>query len=142
MSESKLVEHTGYIEEVKSGQVKVRIIHESACASCHAKGACTASDMKEKIIDVSAIGFFDLFVGQKVIIQGQKSLGLKASFLAYILPFILVFITLFLTYSFTQSEGIAGISSLFVLVPYFLIIKLSTSKLEKTFVFTIKETLE
>ena len=142
MSEFKLVEHTGYIEEVNSGSVKVRIIHESACASCHAQGACTASDMKEKIIDVSSIGFFDLAVGQQVIIQGQKSLGLKASFLAYILPFILVFITLFLTYELTQSEGIAGLTSLAILVPYFLIIKFFTSKLQKTFVFTIKEILE
>ncbi|TLX75265.1 Fis family transcriptional regulator [Labilibacter sediminis] len=142
MSEFKLIEHTGYIQEVNSGYVKVCIIHESACASCHAKEACTASDMKEKIIDVSSIGFFDLAVGQKVIIQGQKSLGLKASFLAYILPFILVFITLFATYGLTQSEGIAGLVSLAILIPYFLVIKLFTSKLQKTFVFTIKKVIE
>lgn len=142
MSEFKFIEHTGYIEEVISGQVKVRILSESACASCHAQGACTASDMKEKIIDVNSNGFFDLVVGKKVIIQGQKSLGLKASLLAYIIPFILVFITLFLTYGLTQSEGIAGLLSLAILVPYFLIIKFFTSKLEKTFVFTIKEILE
>ncbi len=142
MSEFSLVEHTGYIEEVKSGQVKVCIINESACASCHAKGACTASDMKEKVIDVTSIGFHDLKVGQKVIIQGKKSLGLKASFLAYILPFILVFVTLFISFWLTQSEGISGLISLAILVPYFFILKLYTSKLQKTFTFSIKKVIE
>jgi len=142
MSELKFVEHTGYIEEVKSGQVKVCIVSESACASCHAKGACTASDMKEKSIDVSTIGFNDLTVGQKVVIRGQKSLGLKASLIAYIYPFVFVFITLFVTFAFTQSEGIAGIASLLVLVPYFLVVKMFTPKLKKTFVFTIKKVID
>ncbi len=139
MAEVKFVEHTGYIEEVRSNQAKVRIISESACASCHAKGACTASDMKEKSIDVSTYGATNLVVGQQVIIQGQKSLGLKASLIAYIYPFLLVFITLFLTFSITQSEGISGIASLAILLPYFLVVKFYTPKLEKTFVFTIKK---
>ncbi|MGQ1784737.1 MULTISPECIES: SoxR reducing system RseC family protein [unclassified Saccharicrinis] len=139
MTELKFVEHTGYVEEVNSGQVKVRIISESACASCHAKGACTASDMKEKIIDVNTYGVGNLAVGQQVVIKGQKSLGLKASLIAYIFPFILVFITLFVVYGITKNEGIAGIASLVVLVPYFIGVKMYTPKLEKTFVFTIKK---
>jgi len=142
MSDFSLVEHTGYIIEVKPQQVKVRILSESACASCHAQGACTASDMKEKDIDVSSLGFFDLKEGQRVVIQGQKSLGLQASFLAYILPFILVFITLFATFYLTNSEGIAGIISLLILVPYYIIIKFFTSSLQKKFSFSIKEVLE
>ena len=84
MSELNFVEHTGYIEAVEQSQIKVRILSESACASCHAKGACTAADMQEKIIDVNPFGFSNLTVGKRVIIQGQKSLGLKASLIAYI----------------------------------------------------------
>ncbi|GAF04741.1 SoxR reducing system RseC family protein [Saccharicrinis fermentans] len=139
MTKLKFVEHTGYVESFNSDQVKVRILSESACASCHAKGACTASDMKEKVIDVSTYGVDHLAVGQQVVIRGQKSLGLKASLIAYIFPFILVFITLFVVHGITKSEGIAGIASLAVLVPYFIGVKLYTPKLEKTFVFTIKE---
>ena len=142
MSQVKFIEHTGYIEAVDSSQIKVRILSESACASCHAKGACTASDMKEKTIDVSTYGFTNLAIGQKVIIQGQKSLGLKASLIAYILPFLLVFITLFLVFGITNSEGIAGLASLAILIPYYLAVKLYTPKLKKTFVFTIKEVIK
>ena len=139
MTKLKFVEHTGYVESFNSDRVKVRILSESACASCHAKGACTAADMKEKVIDVSTYGVDHLAVGQQVVIRGQKSLGLKASLIAYIFPFILVFITLFTVHGITQSEGIAGVVSLAVLVPYFIGVKLYSPKLEKTFVFTIKE---
>jgi sigma-E factor negative regulatory protein RseC len=142
MSEFSLVEHTGYIEKVLSGHIQVRIINESACASCHAKGACNASDMKEKIIDVDAVGYFDLKPGQKVIIQGQKHLGLKASFLAYILPFIMVFTTLFCCYSITHNEVTSGLASLAILIPYFLVIKVFSKKLQKTFSFRLKEILK
>ena len=142
MSENKFVEHTGYIEEVNSDGAIVRILSESACASCHAKGTCTASDMKEKTIDANAFGVKNLSVGKKVIIRGQKALGLKASLIAYILPFFLVFITLFIVYGITKNEGIAGISSLVILVPYFLGVKMYTPKLKNTFVFTIKEVID
>ncbi|SMO34632.1 positive regulator of sigma(E), RseC/MucC [Saccharicrinis carchari] len=142
MSKLNFVEHTGYIEAIDKSQVKVRILSESACASCHAKGACNAADMKEKTIDVSPFGFNNLSVGKKVIIQGQKSLGLKASLIAYIYPFALVFITLFVVYGITKSEGIAGIASLAILIPYFFVVKMYTPMLKKTFVFTIKEIIE
>lgn len=139
MSGVSLVEHTGYIEEVNSNQVKVRITSESACASCHAKGACTAADLKEKTIDAYSSKPEGLLAGQKVTIQGRKSLGLKASLLAYIYPFLLVFVVLFVTHSLTNNEGIAGVASLVALIPYYIIIKMITPKLKKTFTFTIKE---
>ncbi|MCW3786044.1 SoxR reducing system RseC family protein [Plebeiibacterium sediminum] len=139
MSEVRLVEHTGYVEEINSNQVKVRIISESACASCHAKGACTAADMKEKLVDVYTNQSSLYKPGQKVTIQGEKSLGLKASLLAYIFPFILVFVVLFVSYGLTKSEGIAGITSLIILIPYFIVIKYISPQLQKTFTFKIKE---
>ncbi len=139
MSEVRLVEHTGYVEEVNLNQVKVRIISESACASCHAKGACTAADMKEKVIDIFTNQSSDFKPGQKVTIQGEKSLGLRASLLAYIFPFIIVFVVLFISYAITKNEGIAGMISLAMLVPYFLVIKYISPRLQKTFTFKIKE---
>jgi len=139
MSEVRLVEHTGYVEEVSLNQVKVRIISESACASCHAKGACTAADMKEKVIDIYTNNSSDFKPGQKVTIQGEKSLGLKASLLAYIFPFIIVFVVLFITYGLTKNEGLSGLISLVMLVPYFLVLKYISPRLKNTFTFRIKE---
>lgn len=141
-SQNKVVEHSGVVEEVLSKIIKVRIVHESACASCHAKGACNASDMQEKIIDVYPLDIKSVKIGSNVIIQGQQSLGLKAAFIAYILPFILVAITLFVSYALTKDEAISGIASLVVLVPYFLLIKYLSPRLQKSFVFTLKQIIE
>ncbi len=142
MSETGLVEHRGYIIKVGANQVTVRIVSESACASCHAKGACTASDKEEKDIDVSSIGFNDLKEGQLVILQGKKSLGLKAAAYAYIIPFFIVFITLFASYGISQNEAFSGIASLVILIPYYIVLKYLTPKLQKTFTFTLRKIIE
>ncbi len=142
MAQIELVEHTGYIIKVGMNQVTVRILSESACASCHAKGACTAADKEEKDIDVNTTGFTNLKIGQQVVLQGKKSLGLKASVYAYILPFFIVVITLFFCYAITKNEGLSGIISLLILVPYYLILKYYTPKLKKAFTFTLKKVIE
>ncbi len=142
MTKVRFIEHEGHIEEVNADNVKVKILSESACASCHAKGACTASDSKEKSIDVYHLGFTNLKIGQKVIIQGQKSLGLKAALLAYIVPLVLVVTTLFTTIAITNNEALAGILAIVVLVPYYFILKKITPKLKNTFVFTLKKIID
>ncbi len=142
MAETELVEHKGYITKVGTNQATVRIVSESACASCHAKGACTAADKEEKDIDVYTAGFSDLKIGQLVVLQGNKSLGLKASLYAYILPFFLVIITLFTCYGITKNEGLSGVISLLILVPYFLVLKHFTPKFKKTFTFTLKKIIQ
>ncbi|MDB4334950.1 SoxR reducing system RseC family protein [bacterium] len=141
MTKAIHIEHEGLVQQVLTNEVKVCITSQSACASCHSKDACTASDSAEKIIDVISTGFDNLQVGQKVIIQGQKSLGLKASLLAYIYPFFLVLATLVLVYYISDNEGWAGIVSLAILAPYYAMIKMITPRLKKTFSFTLKEVL-
>ena len=44
---SQKIEHTGIITRIDNNNVQVQIIQVSACSTCHAKSACTASDMDE-----------------------------------------------------------------------------------------------
>ena len=60
MSES--INHNGIIEKIDGGTVYVRIIQQSACSGCHAKSMCTASESKEKIIEVPDIIVFAAIV--------------------------------------------------------------------------------
>ena len=60
MSES--INHNGIIEKIDGGTVYVRIIQQSACSGCHAKSMCTASESKEKIIEVPVIIVFAAIV--------------------------------------------------------------------------------
>jgi len=140
MSESKNIEHQGIIEQADGQRAKVRILSESACAACHAKGVCTAADLKEKLIDASCEGLYS--PGDRVILVGESRLGLQAAWWAYILPLFLLLTTLITTYTLTNNDSLAGLLALAVLVPYFLIIKLLNHKFFKTFSFTIKPSTE
>jgi sigma-E factor negative regulatory protein RseC len=137
MSDFEYVEHQGIVEEILPGQVKVRILSVSACAACHAKDACNASDMEDKVIDV--YGYDDkLSIGERVLLLGKKNQAPLAVMLAYVLPVVLIFLTLIVVVKLTGNEPLAAALSLGVLVPYFLVIHLLKDKLTKTFTFTIK----
>lgn len=140
MTDKLHIEHEGIVEQSDAGHVKVRILSASACAGCHAKGACSAADMQEKFIDAFCDQPYS--PGDKVLLVGESGLGLMAAWWAYILPLILMVVTLIITHIFTQNEPFSGLMSLGILVPYYLIIKLFYSKFLKTFSFTIKPSTE
>ncbi|HOZ15225.1 MAG TPA: SoxR reducing system RseC family protein [Tenuifilaceae bacterium] len=132
-----LIEHLGRIDAVTPNDIRVVIISQSACASCHAKGACSASDVSEKIVVVSKTNH-NFLVGETVKVLLKQSLGFKALFLAYILPFIVVITALFSLSSFV-SEGIAGILALLSLIPYYAILYFFKNKISKQFNFDIEK---
>lgn len=129
--------HTGIVKKLSGKGLVVSIINESACASCHAKGACTAADMKDKEVEIH---HFDgeYSVGQHVTIIGKTEQGFKALFWGYILPFLLLLTILIISTSIGLSEAISGLSAIAVLVPYYLLLYLFRNKMKKSFEFEIK----
>lgn len=131
----KKIEHEGVVDQISDKAIRVKIMSMSACASCHAKGACTVADMEEKEVEVPLAGNYK--VGQRVMVTGSTAQGLQAAWWAYILPILLLLLTLFVSFSLTGNEALAGLLALVVLVPYFGLIKLSEKFMKKTFQFTI-----
>lgn len=131
------IEHKGIIQSISEGKIIVGIITESACASCHAKGACTVADIQDKEVEIVRYSG-NYHVGQHVVIVGQSAQGFKALFFGYVLPFIIVLFTLFLLNAITQNEGLSGLLSLAVLIPYYFILFLFRNKLKKILEFEIK----
>lgn len=135
----KNVLHSGVIQEVSEKKITVSIINASACSACHAKGACLASDMKEKEIEITHfIGNY--FPGQHVNIIGQQSQGYKAAFYGYLLPFLLVFGTLIISLILTHSDGLSGLLSLAILIPYYSFLYLFKNQFKNSFEFNISAT--
>ena len=132
-----MIEHRGIVERIGTGTADILIIQMSACASCHAKNACSASDMAEKIIRVSYHGN-SLKKGDEVIITGAKTMGWKAVAYAFILPFIALMTVLIIATETGLSELYAGLAALGALAPYYLILYLFREKLKNKFTFTIK----
>ena len=59
------IEHQGIIISIDNNVAHVKIEQTSACASCHVKTVCGASEKSEKIIDANIISS-DLKVGDTV----------------------------------------------------------------------------
>ena len=133
-----VIEHKGQIDSISGNKIKVHFLNISACASCHAKGVCTASDMESKEVEVfDTSGKF--YEGEEVNIILQQSLGFKALLFGYVVPFFLVLIALFTLDAFTKNEVIVGIGALETLVPYYLILYVLKKKKKKVFSFKIQK---
>lgn len=128
------IEHQGIILDIDNKIAHVKIEQTSACASCHIKSMCGASEKTEKIIDAH-ITDNTLKIGDQVTIIGQKSLGMQAVILAYVLPFLLMVIVLFIINIFTTNEILIGTCALASLIPYFIILRLMRNKIQAKFQF-------
>ena len=132
------ISHEGIIFKVDNGKAWVTIVQKSACADCHAKSMCQISEQKEKNIEIAGVD--DSFnAGDKVSVIGATSLGLWAVFYAFVIPLVLIVLTLIFSLSYFQSESIAALFSMGILIVYFLILYIFQDKLKKKFVFTIKK---
>ncbi len=135
---SQTIEHTGIINQIEGNHIRVSIIQVSACSGCHAKGACMASDMDEKIIDVES-NDTSLKIGDRITLYGQSSMGLLAVLLAFVIPFLLILITLFSLQSYVFNEALSGTIALSVLIPYYIILSFFNKKMKSKFQFHIKK---
>jgi len=131
-----VIQHTGEIIAINDGIARVMIMQTSACSACHAKAVCGASDKKEKMIEAE-VNSNDFKVGDVVNVVGQKSLGIIAVLLAYVMPFVLIILTMLIASIVTEKEWIMGTASLVVLVPYFIVLRLMKSKIQAKFKFYV-----
>ena len=133
-----VIEHRGKIDWIDGSKVHVHFVSMSACASCHAKGVCTASDMESKEVEVNDdSGQFN--EGEEVEVLMHRSMGFKALIYGYMIPFLLVVVTLFVSSALFASEAAAGITSLAVLVPYYLWLYYNQSRFKKRFHFELQK---
>lgn len=139
MQKEDLVKHQGIISEITNDNIRVSIMAQSACASCHAKGFCGAADMQEKFIDVKNYGGINQKVGDFVTVTMRRRLGTKAVLYGYFLPFVLLLATLIVMLSILDNEGLAGLISLGVLVPYYFGLYMLKDRLKQGFEFHIEQ---
>ena len=135
-----MIEHEGIIEKINGNNITVRILQKSACSECHAKGACMASDSKEKLVNV--YDYSGRFTeNEQVIIEGKESLGYKAILWAFVVPLVIILAVLILSVSvWNYSETEAALSSVIALIPYYILLYLLRNKMAKSFKFNIKKT--
>ena len=134
----KQVEHEGFIASICGNTLTVRIEAPSACGGCAAHGYCMPFANKDRDIRVEAFSG-DFVSGERVKVVMLQSSGMWALCMGYVIPFVVVLATLVVVYHISGSELVSGLTSLLVLIPYYLILKMFNPKISKSFGFTVKK---
>lgn len=98
------------------------------------------ADVKEKEIEICDYKG-DYVPGQEVSVILQESMGFKALLYGYLLPFILILVVLISLYAITGNELAAGLSSVAVLIPYYIILYFYRGHLKNIFKFELEESI-
>ncbi len=138
---SNKIQHSGIIETIDKDCVHVRILQSSACSSCKISGHCSASESKEKVIDIYERNASNYHVGENVTIFTDGNVGAMAVVYAYVLPFVLMIGALVLALAITSSELQAALWALASLIPYYIIIYLLRDKISRQVYFNIEKKL-
>lgn len=129
------IKHEGIISKVIPNGYVVSLKGNINCEGCKAKSACGVSESNDKEIEIFESN--QLFgLNESVTVSLKKELGLKAVFWAYVFPFLVMMVTLIIS-SYFFLEWIAGILSISILGPYYLMLFIFNNKFKKAFKVSI-----
>lgn len=134
----QIIQHEGIVEKTEGNQVFVKLFVQSACESCHSKGACSVSGQKDKTVVVKTKDAHQFKPFEKVMVSMKGNVGITAVVLSYVVPLFLLLITLTVASS-RLSELVSGLIAIAVLIPYYLLLMVFKKKFETSFSFWIEK---
>ena len=136
---STKISHSGIVESISEGCVQVRILQASACAACKVAGHCHASESKEKIVDVLNVRDASrLKVGDSVIVSASRDVANRALLLGFGVPFLILVSILFIMLKVVSDEGLAAITAILALMPYYGMLYLMRDRIQQKIAFSIE----
>jgi len=132
------ITHEGVIENISDNKLFIRLSRLPACADCHAKGICSVPDSADGEVMV-ADEETGIVQGDHVVVSITRSHAYRALLLGYVLPFVLVLTTMILFTAFQVKEWIAALISLSILIPYYLIIRQFSDRIDRSFNFNVNK---
>ena len=131
------ISHPGIISKIEGNKAEVTVIVSSGCVSCEIKSSCSISDVKSKIIEMELKNPELYFTGQDVTVEMKQSQGTLAVIFGYLIPFFVLVISLLIFILAGIDEGLAGLSALGMLVPYYFLLYLFRGSFQKKFSYRI-----
>ena len=136
---SAKISHSGIVESVSERCVKVRILQTSACAACKVASHCNASESKVKIVDVLNVPeATSLKVGDSVVVSASRDVANRALLLGFGVPFVVMIALLIIVLWMTGNEGLAALSGVLALVPYYLLVWVFRNSIQRQISFAIE----
>lgn len=132
------VSHRGRVLRVGDGSAVVEIISKSACAACHAAGACTLADIARKEITVPIASGAAYSPGDEVDVVMRRSMGTKAVWIAYVIPVSILIVFVLSLSSVGASELLTGVGGLAAVALYYFAVWLLRGRLSCEAAFYIR----
>ncbi len=136
------IEHEGRVIAVDKDYISVEIVNKSACAACHAKGVCGASDEAVKVVEVAqdiTTLTEDYQVGETVNVVMSSAMGTQAIWLAYVVPLLVLMLSILVFSLCGAGEVLMGLGSLGAVALYYLGVFFYQKKISKIFIFSIEK---
>ena len=137
MSE-ETISHEGVVTRITDDILEIKILAQSACAACHAKGACGMGEQAEKILTVPKPEGRAFQLLQKVNVVMAINQGNKAAVLAYLIPIVLLLAVLFTCLGVGLGDGLSALIGIAALIPYYIVLYTQRDKLKKKFEYRIE----
>ena len=119
-----VIRHAGKVVSVSGSQLKVEILAQTACAGCHARAVCGASDGRTRVIPVRRQDDGSIAVGDDVDVIIRQGQGFKAVLIAYLIPLFILLVLLLTLPMFFENE---------------LVLAQFRDKLNSGFIFTVEK---
>ena len=132
------ISHSGIVETISEGCVRVRILQTSACVACKVAGHCNASESKEKMVDVFCSDSARYSTGQEVTVWASKDVAKKALVLGFGMSFLLLIGVLVAVLYLTNHEGVAALAAIGSLIPYYFLLWLRRDSLRQQISFHLE----
>ncbi|MCR9013336.1 SoxR reducing system RseC family protein [Gabonibacter chumensis] len=134
---AETITHEGIVIAINDSHITVSIQSQSACAACHAKGACGLSEVTHKNITAEKPNT-PVKVGDKVIVMASVGNALYSVLFAYFLPSVVLIAILALLISSGIEETWAALYSLLTITIYFIIIYFFRNRFAQKIKFKVK----
>lgn len=138
MAKNNKIGHDGIVRNVTEQMIEVIIQSQSACAGCHAKGACGMADVKQKIITAERPSF-PVSPGDRVMVYASLNNAVYSVILAYIIPVLIIITLIYLLLRAGTGETVAAIGALGGIVIYFILLYFNRQRIGRKIKFTIEK---
>jgi sigma-E factor negative regulatory protein RseC len=132
------IRHEGIVESIDNGHVRVRITQHSACSACKIASHCTASESKEKVIDIFQCKRQDINVGDIVVVSTPGRSASTALLLGFGFPLIIMLFVIGILITTGIDEGIAAVMAIASLIPYYIVVWIFRNRISNVISFHIE----
>lgn len=134
---SEQTRHEGIIMSTSNRMAHIRIAESVSCEDCKAASLCHSSEKTEKFIDAVLPPSHSYQVGDRVVVMGSLSMGMRATWLGFGIPLLILVVGIVAGAQVLGDETTGALAGLSLLIPYYLSLWLFRKRLSQEFVFRV-----